>query len=391
MTPAGRADRGAASGRAGHPDRSRVEARPARVVGLYLPNLLGGGAERVTLHLAEGLLDEGLEVDLVLATAAGPLLDSVPSRVEVVDLGAPRTLASLPALARYLRRRRPDAFLSALNHANIVAVWAARLARYRAPLVVAEHNDPAAGGRATRRERRFRVLMRRAYPYAHRVVAVSRGVKDGLVDWVGLAPDSVRVIYNPVLTPAVCAAMEERPAHPFFGAGRVVVGVGRLTRQKNFPNLLRAFARVRQRGDVRLILLGEGEERDALSRQVEALGLEEAVSMPGFVTNPYAYLATADLFVLSSDWEGLPTVLIEALAAGAAVVSTDCRSGPREILDGGRYGELVPVDDSEALAGAMLRALEKGRPAGVDRAWLEPFTLRFATSQYRSVLGLDGP
>jgi len=363
-----------------------VTAADTPRVALFLPNLGGGGAERVMLNLARGLLDAGYAVDVVLAAAEGSYLERVPDGAELHDLHAARTLASLPALAGYLRRRAPDAMVSALSHANVVAVWAARLAGFQGRLLVAEHAHP---GLSPRRPggRLRRALVRGAYRRASRVVAVSQGVKDAWVDRLGLPESAIEVIYNPVVTPETRRAMTQQPDHPFFAAPPVVVGVGRLSPEKNFANLIRALARVRASRDARLIVLGEGPERARLERLVAELGLQDAVSLPGFEDNPHAYLARADLFVLSSDWEGLPTALIEALAAGTPVVATDCPVGPREILAGGERGALVPVGDSRALAAAMLQALSHGRPR-VDPAWLEPFTLENATSRYVHAMGV---
>jgi len=359
---------------------------PAPRVALFLPNLGGGGAERVMLNLARGLLDAGYAVDVTLAAAEGSYLERVPGGAEVVDLHAARTLAALPALTRYLRRRRPDAVVSALSHANVVAVWAARLAGFEGRVLVAEHSHPGLAP-ARRGDGLRRALQRRAYLRAGGVVAVSKGVKDAWVERLGLPEGAVEVIYNPVVTPETRRAMAQPPAHPFFGSPPVVVGVGRLSREKNFANLLRAFARLRVSTGARLIVLGEGPERPALERLAAELGVADAVSLPGFQDNPHAFLARADLFVLSSDHEGLPTALIEALAAGTPVVSTDCPVGPREILAGGARGALVPPGDSGALADAMREALSHGRPP-VDPAWLEPFTLERATARYVHAMGV---
>lgn len=368
-----------------------VAAASRERVGLFLPTLGGGGAERVTLNLARGLLAAGVDVDLVAASAKGAYKDTVPEGARLVDLGAGRVLSSFPSLRRYLRSERPTAFLSALNHANVMALWAARAAGYPGRVVVVEHNDVLEAGRGSVVEGRVLPwLMRRTYPRAGAVVAVSEGVKRSLVVGVGLPAAKVEVIYNPVLTEATARAAKEPAEHEFFERRGVpvVVGVGRLTRQKNFANLLRAFAELRATTEASLIVLGEGEERPALERLAAELGVASDVSMPGFVANPHAFLARADLFVLSSDFEGLPTVLIEALAAGGKVVSTDCPSGPSEILDGGRYGALVPVGDSSALAQAMAQAL--GRPSPELGGWLEQFGLVHATRAYMTALGVRG-
>jgi glycosyltransferase involved in cell wall biosynthesis len=215
------------------------------------------------------------------------------------------------------------------------------------------------------------------------VVAVSHGAADDLARTSGLPRDGVRVVYNPVITPALMALARQAPDHPWFAPGQppVILGVGRLTRQKDFPTLIRAFAEVRRRRVGRLIILGEGEDRPGLEALVRELGLADDVALPGFRDNAMAYMAGSAVFALSSVWEGLPTVLIEALAAGTRVVSTDCPSGPREILQEGRLGTLVPVGDAAALTGAMVVALD--RPSGtVPLDALAPFTRDAAVDNY---------
>jgi glycosyltransferase involved in cell wall biosynthesis len=221
------------------------------------------------------------------------------------------------------------------------------------------------------------------YPWASSVVAVSRGAADDLARAAGLPRDLVEVVYNPVITPEAVVAARRPPDHPWFAPGQppVILGVGRLTQQKDFPTLLRAFAEVRRRRAARLMILGEGEDRDELTSLAAELGVSDDVALPGFQDNAMAYMAGSRLFVLSSAWEGLPTVLIEALAAGARVVSTDCPSGPREILQDGRLGALVPVGDSSALAEAMVVALDRPAAALPSDA-LTPFTKEAAVDHY---------
>jgi glycosyltransferase involved in cell wall biosynthesis len=358
-------------------------------IAFFLPLLTAGGAERVTLNLAEGITERGLPVDLVLAAAEGPFHDQVPPAVRLVDLRAGRVLRSLIPLSGYLRRERPRVLFSQMDHANLVALWAARLARRATPVVVTVHNTMS---QATRQEGRLAEnlwppLLRTFYPWATSVVAVSRGAADDLARTTGLPRDRIEVVYNPVITPAMMALAGQAPDHPWFAPGQppVILGVGRLTRQKDFPNLIRAFAEVRRIWTAHLIILGEGEDRTELETLVTELGLTDDVALPGFRENAMAYIAGSALFVLSSAWEGLPTVLIEALAAGTRVVSTDCPSGPREILQEGRLGTLVPVGDAAALAEAMIGALN--RPADpVPRDALTPFTRDAAVDHYLSLI-----
>lgn len=352
---------------------------------LFLPNLGGGGAERVTLNLARGLHTSGHAVDLVLVDASGAYRDAVPEGVRIVELGGGRTRAALPALVRYLRRTRPIGLLSALNHANVIAVWAASIAGYRGRVLVAEHSEllPAA---PTLWMRAFTASMRLSYVRAARVIAVSHGVKRSLVEIAGVPAEHIEVIYNPVIGPDLRSRDRPRPtALPSDGVANIVA-VGRLVREKDFANLLRAFALLRAQRAARLMILGEGPERGALEALRTSLGLHRDVVLPGFVANAYDYLAHADLVALSSVQEGLPTVLIEALALGAPVVSTDCPSGPSEILAEGAYGTLVPVGDSPALAAAMLAALETPPPT-IPATWLEQFTEEASVGRYLRAFG----
>jgi glycosyltransferase involved in cell wall biosynthesis len=337
------------------------------------------------LNLAQGIAERGLPVDLVLVAAEGAFLNQLPPGIRVVDLRSRRVLRSLPALTRYLRRERPRALVSSMSHANVVALWAARLAGNGTPVVATVHNTMSV---STPQQGRVAAgfwphALRIFYPWAASVVAVSRGAADDFARSSGFPRDRVEVVYNPVIMPDTVARAREVPEHPWFGSGQppVILGVGRLTPQKDFPTLVRAFAAVRRTRAARLIILGEGEGRVELAALAGELGVADDVALPGFQKNALAYMAHSALFVLSSAWEGLPTVLIEALAAGTRVVSTDCPSGPREILQDGRLGTLVPVGDPAALASAILETLE--RPASrVSPDALHAFTRDAAVDHY---------
>jgi glycosyltransferase involved in cell wall biosynthesis len=338
---------------------------------IYLPSLEGGGAERVTVTLANAFAERGLAVDLVLAKASGPYLSHVNPSVNVVDLGASRVLASVPALVAYLRRERPAAMLSVLNHANVAAIAAKAIARVPTRLVVSEHNtlSRAIGNGRSMRARVEVGIMKFSYRRADGIVGVSDGVSDDLAHSIDFPRERVTTVYNPIDAPQIHAKSQSPVEHPWFAPGQppVVIGIGRLTPQKNFAHLLNAFARLHEqrKGNVRLMILGEGELRDELANKVETLGLQDCVALPGFVSNPYAYVRASALFVLSSAWEGLPTVLIEAMSCGARVVSTDCPSGPAEILENGKWGRLVPLGDVVALSNAMAAAMEDLAPPAV--------------------------
>lgn len=332
---------------------------------IYLPSLTGGGAERIMVTLANEVARKGYAVDLVAALAEGPFLEDISPKVRVVNLKSKRVLTSLPGLVRYLRRERPKSMLSAMNHANVIAVLARILSGRGTRLLVSEHNtlsfprtekDPWQTGIVMS-------LIGRAYPWADGVVAVSRGVRDDLIRLYGLSPEKVHAIYNPIVTKDLPEQARKPVDHPWFreGAPPVILGTGRLTEQKGFATLIRALHRVRQQRDCRLVILGEGELRNELQALVDELGLQEHVLLPGFVKNPFAWMAHADLFVLSSGWEGFGNVLVEAMACGTPVVSTDCLSGPSEILENGKWGHLVPVGDPESMAAAILDTLTANR------------------------------
>jgi len=361
-------------------------------IAIYLPSLHGGGAERMMVALANGFAQRGLTVDMVLAKAEGPYLEELATNVRVVDLGAARVAWSLPPLVRYLRRERPVAMLSAMTHANVIATLARAIARVPVRLAVSERNTFSRylAGLPSLRARAFVALVRLAYARVDAVLAVSQGVADDLAHVTGLPRQRIEVVHNPVVSDWLLEQAAEPLDHPWFrsGAPPVVLSVGRLTTQKDFPTLLDAFARVRRRSPCRLIILGDGNARDLLETKARELGVEADVAMPGFEQNPFRWMRRASVFVLSSAWEGLPGVLIQAMACGSPVVSTDCPSGPAEILEGGRWGRLVPVGDAEALAEAITETLEASpHPDVVERA--KDFGVDHAIAAYLRVLGIS--
>lgn len=357
-------------------------------IALFLPNLTGGGAERMMVNLAGGLAEHAVPVDLVLANAVGPYLPDVSPKVNLIDLKAPRVLASLPKLVQYLRAYRPRAMLATLNHSSLIAIWATRFARSGTRIFIREANMMSRGGPKGLKGKVTPFLIQRSYPNADGIIAVSEGVADDVRAFIGLPENKVHTIYNPVVTPELRCKARESLDHPWFAPGEppVILGVGRLTEQKDFPTLIRAFARVRQHQTARLMILGEGEEREALNALVGELGLHEDVALPGFVDNPFSFMARASVFVLSSAWEGLPGVLIQAMACGCPVVSTDCPSGPHEVLQGGAYGPLVPVGDHQALADAIRKVLmeKSDRTRLIQRASF--FSPEVTVPQYLDVL-----
>ena len=359
-------------------------------IALFTRDLAAGGVARVIANLSKGFIERGHSVDVVLARARGPFIDQLADGVRVIDLGVERSLASIPGLVRYLRREQPTALLACQDGANVVALWSKWLARGSTRVLISIHTNVSQNARAATRARGRLIpyFMRWFYGWADDVIAVSEGVADDVAGIARLDRQRIHVIYNPVDTDHVKALATVPLEHPWFApdAPPVVLSAGRLTLQKDFPSLLRAFAQVRHGRPARLMILGEGDDRAALEDLVGQLDCRDDVALPGFVTNPYPYMAAAGVFVLSSAWEGFGNVLIEAMALGTPVVSTDCPSGPAEILGRGRYGALVPVGDVDALARAIATALDHPPQAscGIDRA--NTYSCERIASQYLAAI-----
>ncbi len=344
------------------------------------------------INLMDSLVKRGLRVDLVLDYYCySPFRAMIPPAVQVVLLDAEKSLHRLPRLMDYLRREQPTAVITANDFANQLAVLARKLTGVptRVLLTVRTHLSTEIAAKTHRSAKLIPLSAKLMYPWADAIVTVSKGVGVDLARLTGISAERIQTVYNPVITPEMQMKAMEPVKHPWFQDGEVpvIVGVGRLELQKDFEMLIRAFARVRQVRPARLVILGDGKLRATLMAQVAALGLQADVDLPGFVENSHAYLAKAAAFALSSAWEGLGLVVIEALALGTPVVSTDCPSGPAEILDDGRYGELVPVGDDQAMAAGLLKVLA-GEHKPVDQAWLKQFTADHAASRYLELLGI---
>lgn len=364
------------------------ESVKKRHVALFVPSLRGGGAEKVTVVLANAFARKGLKVDLLLAQKEGPYLKDVLPDVRVVDFKATRVLKSIPRLARYLSTEKPDCLLSALNHANIAAIAASFLAGRECKVIVAEHNSIFGSQIGSVRNWVVMNLIGRAYRFAYAVIAVSHGVAEDLIQ-AGVPQELVHTIYNPVVSDRLLEDSKKPCDHPWLnGDSRpTLLAVGRLEPQKDYATLIRVFSLLEPKHNARLLILGEGSLRLELQALIGDLGLAERVQLAGFVNNPYAYMRRAEVFVMSSQWEGLPTVLIEALACGSKVVSTDCPSGPSEILEEGKWGLLVPCRDPAALARSLNKALSQQRShlrSNSTRA--SDFSERVACERYLQLL-----
>jgi glycosyltransferase involved in cell wall biosynthesis len=362
-------------------------------VAILLMDLGGGGAEKVMLHLAEGFSNKGHSVDLVLVKEEGPYLKNIPPKVRVIKLQSSRLLFCIPKLIKYLRQERPLTMLTALEDTNLVGLWARQISGVKTRIILSIHTHISWG---TQHSTQFKDKLTPFfswvfYRWADNIVAVSQGVAEDLAQLSGLPLEKINVIYNPIVTPKFWQQSQEPTHHPWLSSDQacrlpVILGVGRLEHQKDFSTLIRAFAKVQQHCPAKLMILGEGSLRTSLQALAQELGVSDRVALIGFVDNPYAYMAQASVFVLSSVFEGFGNVLGEAMAAGTPVVSTDCKSGPSEILEGGKYGKLVPVGDVDEMAEAIISTLKHPIRSEILRQRGSEFSQDRAVPEYLKVL-----
>ena len=343
------------------------------------------------MELANGFSQRGFSVHLVLFQAKGSFLSRLSKKVTVVDLKARHYVHAGLKLLRYLYTYKPQVILSTIVISDVLLLLAKPLLFFnpKPKMAVRVGTTISKLPRSRLKKSLEYLLVNFAYPKANIIIANSQGVAQDLESYAHISHKPIHVIYNPVITPFFLSQMKEIPDHPWFeGSIPIIIGIGRLEKEKDFSTLIKAFAVLRQSvpsqmdSGPRLMILGEGSERSQLERLASSLGISEWVSLPGFVPNPAAYLKRCRVFVLSSIFEGLPGVLIQALACGCAVVSTDCPHGPREILNDGKYGALIPVGDVQAMAEAMAHALQEKPQDHSLQNWLRQFELDEALDQY---------
>lgn len=358
-------------------------------IAILLRNARGGGAERAQIVLAEAFLRAGRSVEFVLMQREGELLPLIPQGASVHALECARFRSVLPKYLAYLRTRRPKAVLATMWPMTGIAAFAKRLSGRPPRLVVSEQNDlrfaPAIGPLERRLLKRVGHWI---YQAADRVVAVSQGVADSIRAVARVAPDHIQVIHNPITAPhgAALDAADHALIQWWTGGEGAILAVGAFKPQKGFDDLLRAISLAAATLRLRLVILGDGALRPELEALVAELGLSDQVRLPGFRVAPRAFFESADLFALSSRWEGLATVIVEALSCGLPVVSTDCPSGAREILADGRFGSLVPVGAPVQLADAILRNLSATHDRDALCARAADFSSDAAASAYLSLL-----
>ena len=358
-------------------------------IALFVGSLEGGGAERAMLDISRGLVQRGFAVDLVLMRPTGPYFEDVPDSVQVIALNTHGIVATLPALMNYLRRQQPSVLLSTLNTCNVAALLARVQLGPGLAVIVRQANHFSMYAATSHFRRRVLMAVERAlWRFADAVVTNSSAVA---VDLKRIAPrisTRVRVIHNPVVWPDLSARAAEPVDHPWMSDVRVpvVLAAGGLRRAKDHRTLLRAFALVTGERTVRLVIIGDGAERDRLSELACELGIASDVELPGFQRNPFAWMARARAFVMSSIFEGAPNALVQAMACGTTVVSTDCPGGTREILGDGAWGALTPVGDHRALAAAISEALDNPLAPSALIGRANDFSAESSISAYEDVI-----
>ena len=403
-------------------------------IAFVVPALFADGAERSVLRIAGGLIDLGHRIDILLFRPVIDCPSEVPSgarlvlmeenfddlaKTEVSGIFSPRPLPtiychgklrfrscvqflkalqfhplSLPNkdmfeeaqfVANYVRKEVPDCIIPILPKGKVASLLAKTLF-CSFPVVISSVRS-----NLKKRRRRENVRYRLLLDRSNHIVAVSDGVRSSVSRTVGVSPAKITTIYNPVVMRELQNLRDQAPDHPWLPNERsekslVILAAGRLSNVKDFPTLIRAFHRISETKPIRLIILGEGRQRTKLEELVRTLKLKDRVSLPGYVGNPYAFMSRASLFVLSSKFEGLPNVLIEALACGCPCVSTDCPSGPSEILDGGRIGPLVPVGDYIALSEAMESVLDAPPERRLLQRRADLFSLENSVARYEDII-----
>ncbi len=365
---------------------------PQPRIAILLPDLRGGGAERLHILLANHWHAQGIKVDFALMRRRGDLLGLLADGIGIVDLGADRIRGVILPLARYLRKVRPDIVIAAMWPLTSAAVLSWLLAGKPGRLYLSDHIQLSISCVQELKISPWylRAVMRLTYPAASGLIAVSEGVKQDMCRLGGFADLQVRVIYNPAAIGVSPHPEPESIRKKLWGAGfdHHILSAGTLKAQKDHATLIRAFALLPASLNAKLTILGEGSLRAELAALVQQLGLQDRVAMPGFVVDTYPWYRTADLFVLSSRWEGLGNVIVEALECGVPVVSTDCQSGPAEILENGRIGRLVPIQDPAALAASIAESLRNPADRELLMRRARDFSISTIADQYLDYFGL---
>ncbi len=361
---------------------------------IFLPNFDNGGVERMLVNLAYGMWQNQIKVDFIVANKDRPYLAELPPEVTIIELQTHDQHQQIEKTAQYLNEHTPSAMLSAKEPDIAIAEAAIHSSNVSCTFfirAVTNHTQRLSHSNPLKRWFSLREI-KKLYAKADGIIAVSQGVADDLLSILGSAAPVITTANNPVITPSFQDKAKQSVAHPWFEEGQppVILGIGRISRAKNFPLLIKSFAQLRQQRECRLMIVGSGKKQDKLLKLSDKLGVRADIDLLGYQENPYAFLKQASLFVLSSLWEGSPNVLTEALASGCPVVSTDCLSGPKEILQNGKFGPLVPMNDVDALTKAMNETLNHPLPAEILISATENFTAINSAKQYLKAMYGDG-
>jgi len=364
------------------------------LISFFIPDLSLGGAEQVTVTIVNGLTELGHNVELLVSRFKGRLRSKLANEVTVIELKPSRTpvlgvAANIPALISYLRRMDPEVLFSHMSHVSVVCLAINRFVDINTMIIPTEHKAVGSAPGSTIKSRTVQALMPYLYPTADHIVAVSEGVANSVVDQTATAPNKVSVLPNPVDLETIRDRAEDTVDDDWLVDDQleVILFVGRLEAQKSLETWLNTFKRVyKDNPNVRGIIAGSGSKREELQSTANHLGIENVVRFPGYIDNPYAYMSKASIFLLTSIYEGLPTVIIEALACGCPVVATDCPSGPREILENGEFGRLAPVGDVEHLAEAVTVTLDNPQPSKKLHQRADRYSPTTVIQEYESFL-----
>jgi glycosyltransferase involved in cell wall biosynthesis len=365
---------------------------PVRIA-CFLATSGHSGVDRVAKNLLPGMAQAGYQVDLLKIQNHGPeLTPPLADNLRVIEFKTTHVYTALPELIGYLKTYRPDVLLSDKDRVNRTALIANALAGGVARVALRSGTTVSINLASRSRLDRFiqRNSMRYLYRHAEAILMPSKGAADDFANYIGIDRSRIAVVPSPIITPRYHECLKQPLDHPWFKPGepKVILSVGELCRRKDFTTLIRAFALLKDRYDCRLMIVGEGRARARLEDEVKRLNLQHRVALPGFVDAPYALMREAGLFVLSSLWEGMPVVMIEALAAGTPVVSTNCPSGPEELLRE-LPGKLLAEPGNEvSLAEAMAGQLDNPLPAEQLKAAATPYILENSVASYLAAMGL---
>ena len=366
-----------------------------RKISFFSYDMRVGGAEKMILTLLPRFINAGYSVDLVLVKKAGAFLNEIDPGVTIISLGKEHVSQSLIPLIRYFKKTKPDIFISSLTHLNTISILARIISRAKTKTIITEHssitiNNLQKGGK----EVILVFLAKFLYPHADKTVVVSEGAAQNLIEALKINPNKVQKIYNPIDIDRIRILASETIDESWLNEKNapVLIAIGRLEQEKNFFFLLDVFQTLIKKRKARLLILGEGSEREALEQQIRAYGIQNDVKLPGIKTNPYPYIAAADILLCTSRYEGFNITLVESLACGTPVISIDCPYGPAEILENGKYGQLIPPGDRYGMVNAIIAAIDHPESLPSKEKLAERanyFSIERIFSEYQELISME--